>query len=407
MPEPQRSEFLNSACSGDSRMRQEVESLIARTRGNAESLYDLVEDAMAHEVASEALHAGQTIGHYAITALIGTGGMAEVYRARDTRLNRDVAIKVLPQAFARDRERVARFQREAQLLATLNHPRIAAIYGLEESHGVYGLALEFVDGETLAERISRGPLPVADALEIARQIAEALEAAHAKSIVHRDLKPANIKLTPNGAVKVLDFGLAKIFHSDSSLSDASMDGALSTKANVILGTASYMSPEQARGKDVDKRADIWAWGVVLYEMLTGRRIFDGDSAMDVIAKIAVEDPDWTRLPAETPASIRTLLRRALQKDPDRRLRDIGDARIEIDEAVAPPASGPVETRRRFGKRAVFLTGAAVLVVLIAAVLASRYFQRSPDSAVVRFQIETPPLLNSAGFLNVSAYQFVS
>ena len=277
---------------------------------------------------------GQRFGSYTIRALLGVGGMGEVYRAHDETLGREVAIKVLPLAFTAKPERRARFEREARTLATLNHPHIGAIYGVEEADGVRGLVLELVEGETLADRIAAGArkvgstvqgLPTAEVLVIARQIADALEAAHEKGIVHRDLKPANIKITPNGVVKVLDFGLAKAVSIDSSRPDPT-----ESRDGVILGTAAYMSPEQARGQVVDKRGDIWAFGCVLYEMLTGRLAFPGDTISDTIAKILEREPDWSELPAATPAAVRQILLRCLVKDPKQRLRDIGDVRIEIE-----------------------------------------------------------------------------
>ena len=268
---------------------------------------------------------------------LGAGGMGEVYRARDTKLGRDVAIKVVADVFLSDPERLARFEREARVLATLNHPHIGAIYGVEEADGVRGLVLELVEGATLAERLASGPLPIQEALTVARQIADALEAAHEKGIIHRDLKPANIKITPDGTVKVLDFGLAKVFATEESGSDVSqMPTPIAierTREGVIAGTAAYMSPEQARGKAVDKRTDIWAFGCVLYEMLTARPAFRGETVSDTIAAILEREPDWSALPAQTPPSIRRLLQRCLEKDPKRRLRDIGDARLEIEEAL--------------------------------------------------------------------------
>ena len=291
--------------------------------------------------------AGVRLGPYEILSPLGAGGMGEVYRARDARLSRDVAIKVLPEAFAADAERLTRFRREAQVLASLNHPHIAAIYGLEESGGVEALVLELVAGETLAERLVSGPLPPEEALEIARQIAEALEAAHEKGIVHRDLKPSNVKRTPEGQVKVLDFGLAKALSIDGPSSDASTSPTLTasaTRAGVVVGTAAYMSPEQARGKPVDRRSDIWAFGAVLYEMLTGSRAFSGETVSDTLAAVLKTEPDWSALPAEIPASVRRLLARCLRKDSTRRLRDIGDARLELEDAAGaslePSSPGP-------------------------------------------------------------------
>jgi serine/threonine-protein kinase len=289
------------------------------------------------------LNAGSRIGGYEVTGLLGKGGMGEVYRARDSRLNRDVAIKVLPAAFADDPGRMARFEREAQVLAALNHPNIAAVYGLESG----ALVMELVEGDTLAERIAQGPIPLDEALAIARQIAEALEAAHEKGIVHRDLKPANVKITPDGKVKVLDFGLAKAFDTEASGGSAALTNSPTltleaTRAGVILGTAGYMSPEQARGKPADKRADIWSFGVVLFEMLTGRATFEGETVSDTLAAVLRADLDWKRLPADTPMRVRRLLNHCLQRDPKRRLRDIGDAWLEIDAPAeaAPAAPAP-------------------------------------------------------------------
>ncbi len=291
------------------------------------------------------LSAGTTLGPYEIVAPLGAGGMGEVYRARDTKLNRDVALKILPDAFASDPDRLARFTREAQTLAALNHPNIAAIYGIEESKDVHALVMELVEGEDLTARIARGPMPLDEALPIGRQMAEALEAAHGQGIIHRDLKPANIKVRGDGAVKVLDFGLAKAMDPLSSSPAAAAlansptitNAAAMTAAGIILGTAAYMSPEQARGKVVDKRTDIWALGCVLYEMLTGLRPFGGDDVTDTIAAVVRADLDWSKLPADTPTAVRRLLRRCLEKDRMRRLSDAADAGLEIDEALSPVA----------------------------------------------------------------------
>jgi len=272
---------------------------------------------------------GKTLGNYQIVDKLGAGGMGEVWRARDTRLGRDVAIKALPAAFAQDAERLARFEREAQLLAALNHPNIAAVYGLEEADGAPYLVLEFVPGDTL-----RGPVAVEDAEAIARQLIDALEEAHEKGIVHRDLKPANVKITPEGKVKVLDFGLAKALAGDLSAEVGTNSPTLSvaalTRGGVLLGTAAYMSPEQARGKTVDKRTDIWAFGAVLYEILTGRQVFGGETVTDSLAAIMKNEPDWSALPESTPPQVRRLLARCLEKDPKRRLRDIGEARLMLE-----------------------------------------------------------------------------
>ncbi len=296
---------------------------------------------------------GTRLGPYEITGKLGEGGMGEVWRARDTKLGREAAIKVLPPGFAADAERLARFRREAQILASLGHSGIASIYGLEESEGTLALAMELVAGEDLSERLARGPLPLEEALAVARQIAEALEEAHGKGIVHRDLKPANIKLTPDGKVKVLDFGLAKAFEAEPGKSGLSSDSSRSptmtgqaTQAGVILGTAAYMSPEQARGKPVDKRADVWSFGVVLWEMVTGRRLFAGETVSDTLAAVLRADPEWTLLPPATPAPLSDLLRRCLERDPRRRLHDIADARIVLEDLlegrgpVSPAAAPP-------------------------------------------------------------------
>ncbi|MEE9235637.1 MAG: protein kinase, partial [Candidatus Acidoferrales bacterium] len=294
---------------------------------------------------------GTRLGHYKVLEPIGAGGMGEVYRARDSKLDRDVALKVLPEAFSKDAERMARFTREAHVLASLNHPNIAAIYGVEESGDTRCLVLELVEGPTLAERLRPGPLPLEDALPLARQIAEALEAAHEKGIVHRDLKPSNIKVTEAGTVKVLDFGLAKALEPETAPTDPSRSPTVSeiaTRSGVILGTATYMSPEQARGARVDKRADVWAFGCVLYEMLTAKRTFQSDSVQDTLAAVLRAEPDWNRLPPETPASIRKLLRRCLEKDPRRRLHDIADARLEIEETLTAPATAGPATAAMIG-----------------------------------------------------------
>ncbi len=280
------------------------------------------------------LAAGTKLEPYEIVALLGTGGMGEVYRARDSRLRRDVALKVLPEAFVGDPQRMARFEREAQFLAALNHPNIASIYGLEESGGVRALVMEVAEGPTLAERIKRGPLTPEEALPLARQIADALEYAHERGIVHRDLKPANVKLTPEGSVKILDFGLAKAVLGESAAADVSASPTLSypaSQAGIILGTAAYMSPEQAKGAKVDRRADIWAFGCILFEMLAGRRAFEGETVSETLAAILRGEPDWSKLSKIVPADIRTLLERCLRKDIRSRLQSMGDARIALEE----------------------------------------------------------------------------
>ncbi len=291
------------------------------------------------------LTAGDRLGPYEILAPIGAGGMGEVYRARDAKLGRDVALKILPQAFAADAERMARFRREAQVLASLNHPNIAAIYGFEDSSSVHALVMELVEGPTLADRVKTGAIPIEEALPVARQICEAVEYAHERGIIHRDLKPANIKLANNDAVKILDFGLAKALDPDASSADISNSPTISrmaTQAGIILGTAAYMSPEQAKGKSVDRRTDIWAFGCVLYEMLTGKMAFSGETVTDTLAAVIRSEPDWSLLPANTPPAIRNLLARCLKKDAKQRLQAIGDARIAIDEGLsgAPQESSP-------------------------------------------------------------------
>ncbi len=346
------------------------------------------------------------LSHYEVEDKIGEGGMGEVYRASDTKLRRQVALKVLPTDFASDPERMARFQREAQVLASLNHPHIGQIFGLEEDSGTHALVLELVEGPTLADRIAAGRLPVDEIVKIALQIAEALESAHEQGVIHRDLKPENVKLTESGQVKVLDFGLAKAMEgsqpdqgmSQSPTISPAITGAM-TAANVILGTAGYMSPEQARGQAVDKRADIWAFGVVVYEMCTGRRLFIGDTVSDTLAAVLRLEPEWDALPAETPAKVKRLLRRCLERDPIRRLRDIGDARITLEEVLAgdveePEAAAPIApAAAEPGRRVLF---GAVAAALVAGAALGFLGQRSRQPAalelpVVKFEIPIPDL----------------
>ncbi|TDI44942.1 MAG: serine/threonine-protein kinase [Acidobacteria bacterium] len=333
------------------------------------------------------LQPGTRLAHYEILEPIGKGGMGEVYRARDGKLGRDVAIKVLPEAFAEDTERLKRFQREAKVLASLNHPNIAAIYGLEQSGSTHYLVLELVEGETLAERIARGPIPEDEALAIASKIADALEEAHEHGIVHRDLKPANIKLTPDGKVKVLDFGLAKVFVEETPDVDSSMSPTITrdgTRVGVILGTAAYMSPEQAKGKDVDKRTDIFAYGAVLFEMLTGKKTFPGEDVSEVLAAVIQLEPDWTMLPRGLDPRIAHLLRRCLEKDPRTRRRDIGDVRNEMTEAPMTPRSAGSAGRR--WTLVAFLAG-AVVAGSVAALIPRRTLVTSPG--VFRVSLLTP------------------
>jgi serine/threonine protein kinase len=310
---------------------------------------------------------GMRLGSYQILAPIGAGGMGEVHRARDTKLGREVAIKVLPRHFAQDAERLARFEREARLLAALNHPRIAAIYGLEHVDGVRFLVLELAAGQTLAARLARGPLPLLAAIDVARQLVDGLDAAHEKGIVHRDLKPGNVQLGPDGQVKILDFGLAKASVADPASADSSQSPTQTsggTRQGVALGTAAYMSPEQARGQAVDKRTDVWAFGCVLYECLTGARAFPGFTVADSITAVLEREPDWQALPAGTPAPIRRLLRRCLRKDPRDRLRDVADARVDLEDD-APAAPGTLVTRPPGLPRVPLAAGALATLALVA------------------------------------------
>jgi Tol biopolymer transport system component len=391
-----RAAFLAEACAGDEELRREVESLLAQdasadavlTRGAVVAAAGLVSD-----VGGSVL-TGRRLGAYQILSPLGAGGMGEVYRARDTRLGRDVAIKILPRAFTADANRLARFEREARVLASLNHPHIAAIYGFEEGPaeaGPYALILELVEGETLAERIARAGvhgLPAKEALDIARQIADALDAAHEKGIVHRDLKPANIKITPQGVVKVLDFGLAKLETGEArQAGDATAAPTITvddTREGLIVGTVAYMSPEQARGQAVDKRTDIWAFGCVLYEMLTGRAPFSGATVSDTIAALIDRPPDWLLLPAATPSTVRRLLERSLRKDQRERLRDIGDVRTELTDAIqALSQTGARVSRFRrnafVGSLSVVLV-AAIAYLVYTRLLASRISTSSPVQA---------------------------
>src|SRR5215831_7705917 len=313
---------------------------------------------------------GAQLGPYEIVALLGKGGMGEVYRARDLKLKREVAIKILPEEFSRDAGRVSRFQREAEALAALNHQNIGTIYDIQQIGETRFLILELVEGQTLQEKLRQGPIPVEEALAIAKQIAEALEAAHERGVVHRDLKPANIKLTPDGKVKVLDFGLAKAFQAQSAtalsnsptLMSASMPGA-------IVGTAAYMSPEQIKGRQVDRRTDIFAFGCVLYEMLTAKPTFGGDTVPDILSNVLKSEPDWKILPQRTPHTVHSLLRRCLQKDPACRLRDAADAWIEIDQALADfdshvEVTPAVVARSRSGRSVWVLASAAMIALAV-------------------------------------------
>jgi Tol biopolymer transport system component len=375
-----RAPFLRKACGDDEALRAEIESL-------------LLDDSRANALLEKGSHRtliGQRIGGYEIRSLLGVGGMGEVYRARDPKLDRDVAIKVLPGGFASDSERLARFQREARLLASLNHPHIGGIYGFEDASGVPALVLELVEGDTLAERLAKGPMPVSEALHIARQIAGALETAHEHGVVHRDLKPANIKITPEGSVKVLDFGLAKaVQRADSPLqTTASHEGT-------IVGTPAYMSPEQARGKSVDRRADVWAFGCVMYEMLTGRVAFAAATVTDTLAAVLDREPDWSVLPDKTPPAIQRLLRRCLAKDPKLRLHDMGDAGLDLHDAVMPSAHEAPLTAHAGSNRKLF-AGLAAGLALGAGVAAALLWRPTPETIApspgqIRFSIDTPPM----------------
>jgi serine/threonine-protein kinase len=347
------------------------------------------------------LTAGSHLGPYEIISPLGAGGMGEVYRARDTKLGRDVALKILPESFVHDPDRVARFRREAQVLASLNHPHIAAIYGLEEANNSQFLVLELVEGGTLADRLKSGPLPVEEALTVARQIADALEAAHEKGIIHRDLKPANIAFTSDNQAKVLDFGLAKALEPVAAVAgDMTASPTITTPAmtqmGMILGTAAYMSPEQAKGRPADKRTDVWAFGCVLYEMLTGKRAFDGEDVSDTLAFVITKEPDWSTLPTNTPASIRRVLQRCVQKDRKRRLRDIGDARLELDEAPVDEREGRVLLTPRMApslfRRPFAITAMILGVALVASALTGLFMwtlRPTTPMAVLRFPFTLP------------------
>jgi eukaryotic-like serine/threonine-protein kinase len=355
---------------------------------------------------------GRQIGTHRILSLLGAGGMGEVYRAKDTTLGREVAIKVLPQAFVHDQERLTRFQQEAQLLAALSHPNIAAIYDLKESDGVHLLVMELVPGATLAERLSAGPVSIEEALRICVQIADALDAAHQKGIIHRDIKPANVKITPEGRVKVLDFGLAKAYEPEGSglnLTELPTMSAELTEEGRILGTPAYMSPEQVRGRALDKRTDIWAFGCLLYELLSRKQAFKGETLGDIIAAVLERQPDWDALPAATPSKIRDLLRRCLQKDTNRRLHDIADARIEIEDVLTTPPTAenvpsPESTARKRWRRVLLWSVGPAVIGLIVAVIAIQLLMPTrprTQPSMTRFAMELPSDQQLAG-INVPA-----
>jgi serine/threonine protein kinase len=398
-PPEGREVFLEEACAGDESLRKEIDSLLA-CQPEAESFIespaiDLAAQALARDRSAEASGdlTGRRLLHYTIRKKIGEGGMGEVYRAWDERLSRDVAIKSLPDIFAGDSERLARLEREAKLLASLNHANIGAIHGLEESEGNRFLVLELVEGETLAARLKKGPLPLKETLDICRQIADGLEAAHEKGVIHRDLKPGNVMLTDGDKVKILDFGLAKTLHIESQATDAADSIAESmTKPGMILGTAAYMSPDQARGKNADRRTDIWAFGCVLYECLTGKRAFEGATITDTLASILNKEPEWQKIPATVPLRVRDLVRRCLQKDPRERLHDIADARIEITEILSQPYIPKNAAGHRF-TRLQLVAGLIAVFLLVSAAISIIIWRIKPNPSgaqVVRTEISLPP-----------------
>ena len=399
----ERAAFLSERCVGRPDLQGEVEALLRVHEGVASGL------GVPPVAPQPRLKAGVRVGPYEVLAELGAGGMGEVYRARDAKLGRDVAIKILPLIFTSDPERLARFEREARMLAALNHPHIGAIYGVEENDSIRALVLELVEGPTLADRLATGPIPVHEALGIARQIADALEAAHGKGIIHRDLKPANIKITPDGTVKVLDFGLAKALAPDAASAtpgDPSKSPTITmggTRQGMILGTSAYMSPEQARGLAVDKRADIWAFGCVLYEMLTGTRAFIGEDVSETLAAVIKGEPDWTAMPIDTSAGVRGLVRRCLQKDSKERLHDISDARIEIQEALAKSdldvttAPSPAPVRRR--ERVAWTLLAVATLALVALIVSGTLYVRraAPEPVMTRLDVITAPTSDASSF----------
>jgi hypothetical protein len=357
-----------------------------------------------------ALAPGTMVGPYEIGASLGAGGMGEVYRARDTKLKREVAVKVLPEIFATDGARKLRFEREAELLASLNHPNIAHLYGLEDAGAVHALVMELVDGATLGERIAQGPIALEEAVVLAKQIAEGLEYAHERAIIHRDLKPANIKVTPDGQTKILDFGLAKAMAEDNAAGDIATSPTISvaaTTAGVLLGTAGYMSPEQAKGKSVDRRADIWAFGCVLYEMLTGKPAFDGETITDKLAAVVRAEPELSQLPEKTPERVRELVQRCLIKDPKQRLQAIGEARIALDQWLShPEEENPVTVGAApLTKKWIWILGAvAFTTTLLAVTFGWMYRNRAPTAGrVVRAYIKAMP--NSSFLVNGNAAGF--
>jgi hypothetical protein len=389
-PVEQRAAVLAEACGDDHTLREEVLSLLAAHDAAASFIETPAIAAAAASLAADhrPIAPGARIGPYEVRALLGRGGMGEVYRAHDPRLGRDVALKLLPTQFALDAQRLARFEREARLLAALNHPNIASLYGIEEANGQRILVLELVHGSTLEASVASGPMSLPEALPIAQQIVEALEAAHQHGIIHRDLKPANIVIRPDGVVKVLDFGLAKVLDPNVS-GDAARKVTALTEAHTVIGTAPYMSPEQARGIAGDQRIDIWAFGCVLYEMLTGRRAFDGDTVAEVFSGVLQRDPDWTRIPPDVPPALQRLLRLCLEKDPRRRRQSSGDVRIDLDQVQAEPAGSAPAVHARSSRLAPLAAlGVAIVTTVALAVLAVIHFREAPPE--MRLQIVTPP-----------------
>jgi serine/threonine protein kinase len=394
-----RAAFLHMACADDDALRHEVDAVLANI-SRAEAFLEQPVEAIAASVL-EPLPAAPLSGHtfntLVVGPLIGAGGMGQVYRARDTALDRDVAIKVLPTEFARDADRLARFTREARVLASLNHPHIAQIHGLEHVDGATAIVMELVEGETLADRIARGPVVLDDALQLARQIAEALEGAHGQGIVHRDLKPANIQVRSDGTVKVLDFGLAKtLYRSSDQPHDDTNTEPLSTAPGLVLGTAAYMAPEQVKQRPVDRRADLWAFGCVVFEMLTARPAFVGASPADVASKIVEHEPEWTALPANTPPAVRRLLRRCLEKHLNRRLDSAAAARLEIEEAEREPASvasAPTsQQRQHWAWRPLIWASSGAVIALVASMAVTRGPappERPPETLVTSVRVALP------------------
>jgi serine/threonine protein kinase len=397
----ERAAFLADACDGDEALRQEVESLVA---GDERARYFIEMPALEILARQRSdpedlprvgrVVPGTRFGAYEVMSIVGSGGMGDVYRARDTSLDREVALKVLPEHFATDPERLARFEREARLLASLNHPNIAVIHGIEEANGVRALILELVDGQTLAELVARGPVPLDEAIRLICQVAEGLEASHGHGIVHRDLKPANVKVRPDGVVKVLDFGLAKVIEGGLHVPRPLSPDASDSQSGILLGTAAYMSPEQIKGATVDRRADVWAFGCLLFEMLTGHAAFRGDTAGEILARVLRDEPDWAAV-ANTPPDVQRVLRRCLQKDPRARLRDLGDARLELQSVHTSEIPLPYPPpRERHGVRTLATLALLAVTVVLAGLWASSP-ETPPPMPLIRLPINTPPTTQPA------------